>query len=409
METKAKWTYMVYMAGDNNLSTAGDEDLKEMRQVGSSPEVNVLVQFDNAGIEGSRRFYIQRGGINEKVECLGKTDSGDPLVLENFIDWSYEHYPAERYALILWNHGGGWKPGDFDRLARYERTMNWNVREANFLSASELKRTLFNTTISNILNLDLPELREICIDDGSGHSLDTIELGKILAYAKKIIGQPLDILGMDACLMSNFEVAYQAAPYVKYIVASEANEPNEGWPYEAILDILSKNPEISTPDICCEIVRVYTETYKKWGQSNVTQSAFDLSRIKDATKSLDLLAKELIDKMPDVINNMQNAQNKSKSFCTYSLWDVSHFCKVLSGLIQDDNLNQAIQKVITEFEPNSEKFIIAESHLGNGYDQCCGASIYLIPPLIPVSEYYADLEFAKDCKNWPLMLQKYHE
>lgn len=70
---------------------------------------------------------------------------------------------------------------------------------------------------------------------------------------------------MDACLMSNFEVAYQAAPYVKYIVASEANEPNEGWPYEAILDMLSKNPEIATPDICCEIVKVYTETYKKNG------------------------------------------------------------------------------------------------------------------------------------------------
>jgi hypothetical protein len=88
MEKKAKWTYMVYMAGDNNLSTAGDEDLKEMRQVGSSPDVNVLVQFDNAGDKGTRRFHIQRGGINEKVEELGETDSGDPNVLMDFIAWS---------------------------------------------------------------------------------------------------------------------------------------------------------------------------------------------------------------------------------------------------------------------------------------------------------------------------------
>ena len=47
---------MVYMAGDNNLSTAGDADLKEMRQVGSNDRVNVLVEFDNAGNQGTRRI-----------------------------------------------------------------------------------------------------------------------------------------------------------------------------------------------------------------------------------------------------------------------------------------------------------------------------------------------------------------
>lgn len=409
METNAKWTYMVYMAGDNNLSTAGNEDLKEMRQVGSSSDVNVLVQFDNAGNEGTRRFCVQRGGINEKVEKLGITDSGDPDVLKAFIAWSYDNYPADRYALILWNHGGGWEPSDLDKLARYERTKNWNIREASSRSASKLKKTFFSTTISKILNLDSPKERAICCDDGSGHSLDTIELGKVLAYAKEKIGQPLDILGMDACLMSNLEVAYQAEPYVKYIVASEESEPNEGWPYKAILDILDKNPGILTPEFCCEIVKVYTKTYKEWGQSDVTLSAFDLSRVKDTTKSLDVLAEALIDQMPDVINTIQKAQNKSMSFFGYTLWDVSHFCKELSGLTKDNNINHATQNVVKEFEFNSEKFIIAESHLGKDYDQCCGASVYLIPPPPHVSKYYADLEFAKDFKNWPLMLQKFHE
>lgn len=375
METKAKWTYMVYMAGDNNLSTAGDEDIKEMRQVGSSPDVNVLVQFDKAGNEGTRRFFIQRGGINEKVEKLGITDCGDPDVLKAFIAWACENYPADRYALILWNHGGGWEPADLDRLARYQRTKNWNTREASFLSASKLKKTFFSTPISKILNLDSPKARAICSDDGSGHSLDTIELGKVLAYAKEKIGQPLDILGMDACLMSDLEVAYQAEPYVKYIVASEESEPNEGWPYSAILDILDKNPGISTPEFCGEIVNAYTKTYKEWGQSDVTLSAFDLSRVKDATKSLDLLAEALINQMPDVIDTVRRAQNKSMSFFYYTLWDVSHFCKVLSGLTQDNDINQAAQNVVKELEPNSEKFVIAESHLGRDYDQCCGASV----------------------------------
>ena len=46
MQEKAQWTWLVYMAGDNNLQSAGLDDLNEMRQIGSTPQVNVLVQFD---------------------------------------------------------------------------------------------------------------------------------------------------------------------------------------------------------------------------------------------------------------------------------------------------------------------------------------------------------------------------
>jgi hypothetical protein len=402
--TEAKWTVMVYMAGDNSLSTAGDEDLKEMRQVGSSTDVNVLVQFDNAGEKGTKRFHIQRGGINEKIVDFGETDSGDPFILDDFISWSYENYPADRYALILWNHGGGWEPNDLDGIARYERTKNYNIREASSRSASRLKKTFFNTTINKIFNETSNRLRAICSDDGSGHSIDTVELGKVLAYTKKTIGQPLDILGMDACLMSNFEVAYQAEPYVKYIVSSEESEPNEGWPYSAVLDLLTRNPNISTSEFCCEIVETYTKIYQEWGQSDVTQSALNLSKTKDAANSLDGLAKTLTDQMTEISFKLLEAQNKSMSFYDYTLWDISHLSKELLNL--NDNLSQAAQNVINAFEPNSEKFVIAESHLGQDYDQCCGASIYLIPPPHPVSKYYADLEFAKDFTNWPTMLQK---
>jgi hypothetical protein len=393
MGNNAKWTYMVYMAGDNTLSTAVDEDINEMRQVGSSPDINVLVQYDKAGRESSKRFCVQRGGINEKYEDLGETDSGDPKILEDFIAWSIDKYPADRYALILWNHGGGWEPYALDEPARYGRL---------------LKRPFFNTTRNKIVNLDSSNERAICIDDGTCHALDTLELGNVLAYAKEKIGQKLDILGMDACLMSNLEVAYQAEPYVKYIVGSEESEPPAGWQYSFILDTLDKNSEISTPEFCCKMVNFYTESYKGSSDS-VTQSAFDLSKIKDAAKSLDSLAEVLKDKMSEENNNISRAQFDSTSFFYLTLYDTSNFCKVLSSLTQERNVKQAAQNVVKEFEPSSGKFIIAESHLGKAYDQCCGASVYLIPRSQRISPYYADLEFAKDCKNWLDMLKKYHD
>src|SRR5690606_38228930 len=98
MKPEAKWTFMVYMAGDNNLSDAGDTDLEEMMKVGSNENVNVVVEFDNAGELGTNRYLIQKGSENEPVESLGETDCGDPEVLNNFISWTVDRYPAERYA-----------------------------------------------------------------------------------------------------------------------------------------------------------------------------------------------------------------------------------------------------------------------------------------------------------------------
>ena len=106
----AAWTFMVYLAGDNNLAAAGEADLGEMRKVGSSDDVNVVAQFDNAASGGSKRFHLQKGGAGESVQDLGPTDSGDPGVLLDFVDWAVGKFPAQQYALVLWNHGGGWAP-----------------------------------------------------------------------------------------------------------------------------------------------------------------------------------------------------------------------------------------------------------------------------------------------------------
>ena len=164
---KAKWTVMVYMAGDNNLDRAALRDIAEMARVGSSDKVNILVQLDRANDFLTRRFFITRGGGYRKdcIETFEETNTGDPKVLENFMLWAMEKYPANRYFLILWNHGGGW----------------WEDPR-----------------------------RSIAYDDSSdGDALDNGELKAALSsIVKKLVGDParggrlMDILGMDACLMN---------------------------------------------------------------------------------------------------------------------------------------------------------------------------------------------------------------
>ena len=57
-----KWTIMVYMAGDNNLDSAALRDIAEMAKVGSTKDVNVLVQLDRIEDKLTRRFRITKGG-----------------------------------------------------------------------------------------------------------------------------------------------------------------------------------------------------------------------------------------------------------------------------------------------------------------------------------------------------------
>ena len=107
---KAKWTFMVYMAGDNNLDGAALRDIAEMTKAGSTKDVHVLVQLDRLEDQKTRRFRISQGGgfKGDCIESFGDTNTGDPQILYSFVKWAADNYPADRYGLILWNHGSGW-------------------------------------------------------------------------------------------------------------------------------------------------------------------------------------------------------------------------------------------------------------------------------------------------------------
>ena len=66
---KKKWTIMTYMAGDNNLDQNGAEDIEEMKQTGSTSEIQVIVQFDRSGAgQQTKRYYLKKGG--ESKNCI---------------------------------------------------------------------------------------------------------------------------------------------------------------------------------------------------------------------------------------------------------------------------------------------------------------------------------------------------
>src|SRR3990172_3246671 len=127
------WTILIYLAGDNNLDNAALDDRGEMKAVGSTPEVAVVAQIDRSGDDGAQRYLVTPGtgeldGLAaDRVATLPEVNTGDPVALLEFVRWGMATYPADHVALILWNHGAGWKDDD---IYRRTRDAGWDARDA---------------------------------------------------------------------------------------------------------------------------------------------------------------------------------------------------------------------------------------------------------------------------------------
>src|SRR4029077_4461578 len=97
---KKAWTIAVYMAGDNDLDPNAYLDLKEMKHVGSTANMNVVVQVDSESA-GSKttRYRLTKGAASslpkDAKQKLGNQNTGDPQSLIDFVSWVAANYPAD--------------------------------------------------------------------------------------------------------------------------------------------------------------------------------------------------------------------------------------------------------------------------------------------------------------------------
>src|SRR5262245_601784 len=95
MSTTAQWTWLVYMAGDDNLQGAGKDDMTKMQSLRTTDDVNILVQFDTESNK-TTRYRVEKNRLKALQQMPG-VDSGDPKVLTAFLKWGMKAFPAKRY------------------------------------------------------------------------------------------------------------------------------------------------------------------------------------------------------------------------------------------------------------------------------------------------------------------------
>ena len=399
---KKAWTVAVYMAGDNNLDPNAFLDLKEMKRVGSTADINIVAQLDSASA-GSKttRYALTKGAVanlaRDAKQKLGNQNTGDPKSLIDFVTWVAANYPAERYALVLWNHGQGWDDTDIfagERSGDRRRPRSNTFRHAFFRTTVEKVAAAARHTNATT--------RAILIDDNSKDFLDNVEMQKVAKAAVVKFGGKIDLFGMDACLMNQIEVAYQLRKQSEFIVGSELTEPLDGWPYDTILGKLAKTPTMKAGELAATIVDDYIASYRADGGS-VTQSAVDMSQIDGVSAAIDTLGNTLLAAMADAAakDAIQIARLKTQRFDDNlnANVDLRNFCERLDAAA---SLSTEVKSAARGVGVALDKYVIKNGHLGEKVANAKGVSIYF--PQDQISPLYTKhLDFAQE-NSWTKFL-----
>jgi Clostripain family len=365
--TQKEWTFLIYLNGNNNLDSFGTFNLKEMEKVGSTNDVNVVVQWASQAVTKTKRLLVQKSTdasqvTSPSVEELPRVDMGDYQTLIDFVRWGVQNYPAKHYFIDVWNHGNGWH--------------------------RSLKQTI----------------RDISYDEISGNSITTQQLGLALADAAKVMGHKVDVYGSDACLMAMAEVAEEVADSVQVFAGSEEVEPGDGWPYDAVLTRWTANPTASASDVAKILVEEYVKSYQggEHGTSEVTFSAFDLSKFS----AFDSVFKDLA----TTVKGLNSADHKkvlatakkSQRFYLRDYVDASDFLTNLGK----EGITEITSDKIAALQTALSNLII-ENQVTTSFTKAKGISMWIPPSKSTYSQYsdkYQALKFQANT-GWGSALQ----
>ncbi len=326
--TRSKWTILVFLNAANDLHPFSTLNVNQMERVANNPDLRFVVQwkqarsvFPSSTFDGTRRLLVRPDNTDaiesptlQNMEL--EVDMGNWNTLRDFIAWGKANYPADRYGLVIWNHGNGWQRGIE------------------------------------------PPTRAVSYDDQTGNAIQIWQLPSALS------GGEMDFVAWDASLMQMMEVAYEIRDHTDFIVGSEESPPGAGYPYDLVFDPFRDNPNLSTRQLTKGFVDGMVN-YSPYNSSKITQSVLEAAKLNDVATALDNLARELIAAGGTVNAVVQSARLNSQSYSPTpqrayrDLWDVAELIRTSAGV------SPAIAAAALQVQNAVEAAVVWEAHNAN--------------------------------------------
>ena len=224
-----------------------------------SYNANIVIYFDAPNAAPELYTFRFKGKEVEKqvLKTYEEMDSADPEVLKKILNEMQDLYPSDSYGLILGSHASGWIPsGGFGRSNR-------------MLYAEPVLTRSFGT------------------DYTGPRQMDTRDMAKAIPVNK----ENLEFILFDACLMSSIEVLYDLRDKAKYVIASPAELPAPGFPYNRVMPYFwGKGTNLEK-----DLVKVCDEFWDYYNTYNATNRFGTIALIKmDEMEHLFDLTREVL-------------------------------------------------------------------------------------------------------------------
>lgn len=323
-----KWTILVFLNAANDLQSFSQLNVNQMEQVAQNPDVRVVVQWKNypsafsGGLfDGTRRYLVKPDTTSsiasEMLQDMGTTvDMGSTQTLSQFIQWGKANYPADRYGLVVWNHGNGW-----------------------------------------LRSPAKAESRAVSYDDEKGTSIQIWDLNQALG------SEQFDFIAWDCSLMQMFEVAYEIRGNTRYVVGSEESPPGEGYPYQLVFNKFRDNPDDTTFNLCKGFVDgpLAVTAYQT---RKITQSILDTSQFAPLATAVSTFGSELNTNRVALTSLIQSTRSAAQSFSPSSTRHYRDLLDVAKRIELGTTLPGVLSS-ITALKTAAANAIVYEGHNSN--------------------------------------------
>jgi hypothetical protein len=348
IEKGKNWTWMFY--DDADFNRAYDPLKNFAEEAYSSENLDVIVLQDKEH-GPAKMWYIDENHNKVLLSELGEINMGDYRTLYDFVEYSKENYPANRYIISFYNHGGGWLGAC------------WDDTDDDWLSMDDIQKGL---------------------QDSGGVDV---------------------VLFTAPCLMGALESVYELKDCVDVYIGSEEGSGYGHWfgTIEGICNILNNTPDISNIELGEQIIQLINDN-TPWPES-ITMSAVRTDRIVELTNSIDLTAHNLVDFYAECRDGLWSVYYDIQYFGGGIVLDIYDFAEKYSVVETNPDILQNLTKIMYCLND----CVISECH-GSDYDCAYGLSIYFPAKKNNYNKLYNDpdhgLDFTKDT-FWDEFLNKY--
>lgn len=267
------WTVMVYFAGQNHLAEEMVYSLKDMKSVGSDDKLMLLAEY------AARWVWKKYSTPTELATPLRFKFSSETST------WVVKDYVKPRHYQREFKHYT-------DELADF---IIWGIRQ----KSSDYYMLILSGDGGGPVSPFLPRA------DQPDKKLKPFEIHQVFERVWDKTGKRIDIVGLDSCLMSTAEIGYELRKYARYLVSSQGNIDDVGWPYRDILRLMKGQPGLPPTSVAKLIVDAYNSYYVDYAmisKSSANLSALDLSKFD----SLAAAVKRLVNASTQILRKSGN-------------------------------------------------------------------------------------------------------